>query len=176
VLSLEDGIPISEHYLCSEHALPLFEQYNSQASAFPSSASALYKDVACVEIKALIGSKDGWSVASLHEKGGRAHFTLELGFVEATELYWNLTRVAVARPLTHVAFASAISALGGILERVTIKGWSKDQTYLLASLHIRQSGNLCEVDVRPSDALNMAIVCRVPIYVPISSESTTSST
>jgi hypothetical protein len=77
VLSLEDGIPISEHYLCSEHALPLFEQYNSQASAFPSSASALYKDVACVEIKALIGSKDGWSVASLHEKGGRAHFTLE---------------------------------------------------------------------------------------------------
>ena len=88
-----------------------------------------------------------------------------MGYCGSTELYWNVQRPANARPMTHTAFAASIAALGGSLQDVVINGFMETENCFRALLRIRQANELLEVDVRPSNALNFAVVCNVPIFV-----------
>lgn len=59
--------------------------------------------------------------------------------------------------------ASAITALGGILEGVAITSL-RDRDYI-AELRLRQGGRIVSVDVRPSDAIAMSLELKAPIWV-----------
>jgi bifunctional DNase/RNase len=67
------------------------------------------------------------------------------------------------RPLTHDLIASVIDQMGGELQDICINEL-RDHTYY-AKLRIRNSGELIQVDCRPSDAIALAVTTRVPIYV-----------
>jgi bifunctional DNase/RNase len=59
---------------------------------------------------------------------------------------------------------SAFRALGGEVADVTITDVSEGDTYR-AQVHISQRGSLVAVDMRSSDALVLAVVCNIPVYV-----------
>ncbi len=58
----------------------------------------------------------------------------------------------------------AMRALGGDLESVTINDMSDPRTYH-ARVHLSQGGCQVVVGMRPSDAVILATICSVPIYV-----------
>jgi bifunctional DNase/RNase len=56
-----------------------------------------------------------------------------------------------------------INSLGGTLQEVIIN--RLEQATYFAALRIRQQDRLVEVDIRPSDAFNLAIRESTPIYI-----------
>jgi bifunctional DNase/RNase len=67
--------------------------------------------------------------------------------------------------MTHRAMASSISLLGGVLEYIEIDRYIPlHQTYE-AKLYMRQMNSDLRLDVRPSDAIVLAVICEVPILV-----------
>ena len=67
------------------------------------------------------------------------------------------------RPLTHDLLASAITSLGGTVERIEVCAL-RDSTFY-ARLLIRHAGEVVEVDSRPSDAIALAVRLDSEIYV-----------
>jgi hypothetical protein len=67
------------------------------------------------------------------------------------------------RPLTHDLITNVVDSLGAELQDIYINEL-RDHTYF-AKLRIRQSGELVEIDCRPSDAIALAVTANVPIYV-----------
>ena len=102
-------------------------------------------------------------VVMLREVDGDRSFSIMIGIFEATSIDRRVRRLPSPRPLTHDLVASVIDNLGGELRDIYISEL-KDHTYY-AKLRIRQSGELIEVDSRPSDAIALAVTAGVPIYV-----------
>lgn len=105
-------------------------------------------------------------VVYLKEVDGSRAFPILIGIFEATSINRRLTAPPPPRPLTHDLLKSVIEALGGVLEDVLITKMV-DHTYF-AVVRIRNaSGEIIEVDSRPSDAIALAVhhspVC--PIFV-----------
>jgi bifunctional DNase/RNase len=61
--------------------------------------------------------------------------------------------------------ASLITALGGRVEFVTIDKFIHAQRIYEAKLHITQMSAAVVADVRISDAVILALICDVPIFV-----------
>ncbi len=105
------------------------------------------------------------------EVDGVRSFPLAVGIFEATSIDRRLKGLSSPRPLTFDAFAATITALSGKLRDVIINEL-KDTTYY-ARLRILQARSfvftvhrLVEVDVRPSDAVALALAFAVPILIP----------
>jgi len=109
------------------------------------------------------GPQDG--VYFLREHGGRRRFSSTMDYCQTAALYWSLQPSGASRRATHAVFANSISALGATVQDVVIYGASETDGAFRAMLRMQQSGGLVEVDVRPSDALNLAVACSVPILV-----------
>lgn len=99
----------------------------------------------------------------LKEVEGERCFPIVIGIFEASSIERRVKGIPSPRPLTHDLVANVIEALGGELQDVLINDL-QNHTYF-AQLRIRKDGELIEVDSRPSDAIAVAVTCRVPIYV-----------
>ncbi len=99
----------------------------------------------------------------LKEVDGERVFPIVIGIFEATSIDRRVKKMASPRPLTHDLIASVIDSLGAELQDIYINEL-RDHTYF-AKLRIRQSGELVEIDSRPSDAIALAVTASVPIYV-----------
>jgi uncharacterized protein len=102
-------------------------------------------------------------VIELREVDGERKFSILIGIFEATSIDRRVKKVQSPRPLTHDLVTNVIESLGGELADVTISEL-REHTYF-AKLRIRYSGELIEVDARPSDAIALAVTASVPIYV-----------
>jgi bifunctional DNase/RNase len=103
---------------------------------------------------------------SLREIEGNRRLDCRTGIFEVSALRWQLEHVREPRPLTHRALASVIKALNGRLDCVVIDKFLSKQTISYeAKLHIKQMNITAVVDVRPSDAVVLAVICNVPIIV-----------
>jgi bifunctional DNase/RNase len=71
--------------------------------------------------------------------------------------------VTVARPLTHDLLRNVIEAMGGVVQYIVVSELRDDTFY--ARIVISLNGRTIEVDSRPSDAMNLAVRTRAPIYV-----------
>jgi bifunctional DNase/RNase len=69
--------------------------------------------------------------------------------------------------MTHQAMAEVLEALDGKLQDVIVYDLVKRQTdsYYCAYLRIARAGDVINVDVRPSDALTLAVICETPILI-----------
>ena len=69
------------------------------------------------------------------------------------------------RPLTHDLLVNVVEEMGGELDSIVINDL-REHTYY-AKLRVRKSGELIEIDSRPSDAIAIAVTCDppLPIYV-----------
>mgnify|MGYP000988290610 CR=1 FL=1 len=104
----------------------------------------------------------------LHEKDGDRSVTIGIHIVEAIAINRKLKNEEFPRPMTHDLCCRIISKLGGVLMKVVISDISfneNDQGTFFAYLEIiTHSGEVIEVDSRPSDAIAIAIRFRCPIF------------
>lgn len=102
-------------------------------------------------------------VIYLKEVDGEREFAIEIGHFEADAIHRRLNGTPPARPMTHELLASVIESLGGELDHIEINNLENSTFY--AKLHVRQAGQLVEIDSRPSDAIALGIANSVPIFV-----------
>ncbi len=94
-------------------------------------------------------------VVILQEKDGARVLPIWIGPGEASAIAMELAGMNFSRPLTHDLFASAITGLGGSLQRVIITK-VVDNTYY-AEMIIARDGEYFSLDARPSDSIAMAL-------------------
>ena len=158
---------VNEAMYCEEHAQVFLANYcNQQLSGEGPPQS--WGDAVGFDIELLLcddrPDKPCWF--SLREVGGSRRLDCQTGIFEAAALQRELERLSAPRPLTHRAMASVITALGGRLECVVIdKFFPTQEVAYEAKLHIQQKDTTILVDVRPSDAVVLAVTCDVPIAV-----------
>jgi RNA polymerase sigma factor (sigma-70 family) len=105
----------------------------------------------------------GRYVALLEEVDGDRSLQIWIGANEGTALAMNLENVECPRPLTYQFMASALSSTGAGLREVRIERLV-DQTFYAVAV-IDGPGGRREVDARPSDAMNLALLVDAPIRV-----------
>lgn len=99
----------------------------------------------------------------LGEVNGERSLPIWIGEPEATALALHLEHVSLPRPLTYAFAAQVLTAAGGQLREVRIDRLDHDVFYATAVVAGPQGDR--EVDARPSDALNLALLLDAPIRV-----------
>ncbi|MEM9368788.1 MAG: bifunctional nuclease family protein [Planctomycetota bacterium] len=109
-------------------------------------------------------------VIYLQEVGGERQFPIMIGIFEATNIDRRVNDTFLkVRPLTHDLIVSVAEALDATVEKVVISDLS-DHTYY-AQLHVRTpSGEVLEIDSRPSDAIAVAVTFQPPLPIFVSEE------
>jgi bifunctional DNase/RNase len=103
-------------------------------------------------------------VVILREVGGHRLLPIWIGQPEAESIAMEMNQVKRERPLTHDLCKTLITALGGVLRRVTITRVQK--TTYFAEMQVEGSAGLVDVDARPSDSIAIALRFEAPIFAP----------
>ncbi len=109
----------------------------------------------------LIGSH---RVVILKDVDSERYLPVWIGPAEADAITVQLTDTTPARPLTHDLIASMLNNLGATVRYVVINDLQNETFYARIVLETRP-GNELNVDSRPSDAINIAVRVKCPIYV-----------
>src|SRR6185436_13771864 len=102
-------------------------------------------------------------VVVLKDPQSERYLPIWIGPFEADALRVELAGMEVTRPLTHDLLKSVITQMGGKVEHVIVNDLSHDVFY--ARVRINVNGQSIDVDSRPSDAINLAVRLKVPIFV-----------
>jgi bifunctional DNase/RNase len=113
--------------------------------------------------KIIISEMADQQVIVLKEVDGERNFPIVIGPQEAWAIDRRLKGHATPRPMTHDLLANVIEQLGGTIDHIEIN--NLEQHTFFATIHIRQNGNMLEIDSRPSDAIALGVATTVPIYV-----------
>ena len=117
--------------------------------------------------RVILSEVDDHQVVVLREVGGPRSFPIVIGIFEATSIDRRLKGMPSPRPLTHDGWLATIAATGA---RIAAAGIDRleDFTYF-ASLRLIPPGGTdasVRVDLRPSDAILMALLAGVPLFIP----------
>jgi bifunctional DNase/RNase len=99
----------------------------------------------------------------LKERQGERVLPIGIGPLEAQAIAMPLQGVRPPRPMTHDVFTEIVAGLGGHLRRVEITQLSESTFY--ARLVLDQAGQERTFDIRPSDAVALAVRTETPIFV-----------
>ncbi len=102
-------------------------------------------------------------IVILKDTDGQRVLPIWVGAVEANAVALQIENVSPPRPLTHDLVRAILTELGAELTRVVIHDLS-DSTFF-AYLELRHNGDTTLVDVRPSDALALALRAKAPVFV-----------
>lgn len=98
----------------------------------------------------------------LRDSRGRA-MPIWIGNAEALSISIAIDGTPTQRPLTHELLRNLLERLGATVDSALVDDLYNNTYY--AKLAIRADGKAMEIDCRPSDAIAVALRCRVPIYV-----------
>jgi uncharacterized protein len=107
--------------------------------------------------------KPNQAIVYLGEQGGERCFYVVIGGCEGEAIARGLKSQPTPRPLTYDSMCNLIAALGCELREVAIN--RIDEFVFFSSIRIVQDGRVVEIDIRPSDAINLAIRRNAPIYI-----------
>jgi hypothetical protein len=99
----------------------------------------------------------------LKERDGDRVLPVGIGPLEAQAIAIRLQGVQPPRPMTHDVFIEVIASLGGHLRRVELTDLAENTFH--ARLLLEQAGQKQSIDIRPSDAVALAVRTETPIYV-----------
>lgn len=111
----------------------------------------------------VINETSDQQIIVLRERAGDRQFPIVIGLGEAYAVDRRVKNIPTPRPLTHELLSNVIRELHGELEKIIVHDL-RDHTFY-AKLVIRQSGELIEVDSRPSDAIALGVANDTEIYV-----------
>ena len=100
---------------------------------------------------------------ALEEVDGPGRLPIWMGEAEATALALHLESVSFPRPQTYAFAADILRAVGGQLREVRVDRLADDVFY--ATAVVSGPAGEREIDARPSDALNLALLLGTPIRV-----------
>ena len=86
-----------------------------------------------------------------------------IGKSEALALSLGLQGYAPERPQTYEAFLACLAAAGSVVEEICLSDLRSETFYATAALRVGKHSR--EVDLRPSDALNLAVRTHCPLFV-----------
>ncbi len=98
----------------------------------------------------------------LRDEAGR-QMRVFVGLPEAQALLFGLDGLPPDRPSTYDATLACLTATGGTVEEVCLNDL-RDETFY-AQVNLRVDEQLSSIDMRPSDALNLAVRARCPVFV-----------
>lgn len=138
---------------------------DKEVHSMPSTIEPRWVTVDVAEIRRSVSddSSRRLHVVVLQEREGGRHLPIYVGAPEATALACTLEAVEVPRPMTYQMAANLIEAAGARVIDARITRLAESTFY--AVVRIEGSAGEVEVDARPSDALNLALVCGAPILV-----------
>ena len=102
-------------------------------------------------------------IVVLKEIDGERQLPIWIGPCEADAITVELQDVRVARPLTPDLLKNVIDTMGGNVSHILVK--ELNDTVFHARLYIDQSGDVLEIDCRPSDAIALAVRVKAPIFI-----------
>jgi bifunctional DNase/RNase len=103
-------------------------------------------------------------VMQFREAAGLRRFWITIGIFEATTLDRTLKELPSPRPLAHDAWLNTIVALGAVVQAVCI---CELRDYIYSTdLRLIRGGEIVVVDMRPSDAVILALKAQAPIVIP----------
>jgi bifunctional DNase/RNase len=102
-------------------------------------------------------------IVVLKEIGAERYLPIRIGPCEAEAISVGVKGIDVQRPLTHDLIVNVLDALDAELSHVQVTELADDTFY--ATLAISAAEAEIEVDVRPSDAIAIAVRLGAPIYV-----------
>jgi len=102
-------------------------------------------------------------VVLLQEKRGNRKLPIWMGLYEARTISLATKEYSSSLPSTFDLVKKLIEKLGSSVERVIINELKNNNYH--AKILIKKSGQILEVDARPSDAIVLALKFKAPIYV-----------
>jgi len=102
-------------------------------------------------------------VVLLKEKNGERLLPIWIGPHEGDMLKVQLAEKSAPRPLTYDLMVRLLELAHLTVERAVVSRLHEEVFYATLSVHV--GGQVHEVDARPSDALNLALRVKVPIFV-----------
>jgi RNA polymerase sigma factor (sigma-70 family) len=109
------------------------------------------------------GDKPRMYIVILEDVNDGKRLPIWIGPREAEALVITLEQIPTPRPMTYSFTANLLTVAGARLREVHVIRIVENTYY--ASAVIEGPGGINTVDARPSDALNLAVVLDVPIYV-----------
>lgn len=102
-------------------------------------------------------------IVMLRDVDGERQLPIWIGPCEAEAITIELQDVEIARPVTHDLLKNTITEMGGTVSHILINEL-RDQVFY-ARLFVDMSGEMLEIDCRPSDAIAVAVRAKVPVFV-----------
>jgi len=102
-------------------------------------------------------------IVMLRDVDGERQLPIWIGPCEAEAITIELQDMEIARPVTHDLLKNVIGEMGGTVSHILINEL-RDQVFY-ARLFIDVTGEMMEVDCRPSDAIAVSVRAKVPIFV-----------
>jgi bifunctional DNase/RNase len=148
--------------LCRRHACGVLEGYVRDSANAKAPTSSIHPVPFGLASIANFDQSD-LSAVCLRSTDGSCFF-FAIGTIEA----WNLVTVLAPeskdkQAVSYEAIAAVATSLGAVLDHVVIDDVAEDAYH--AKLKILQKNDVVSVDVRPSDAIAMALTANVPIHV-----------
>jgi uncharacterized protein len=109
-----------------------------------------------------VSMEDDEPIVILEDRSMGSRLQVRVGPFEASAIIIELEGIAVPRPLTHDLLAQVFEEGGFSLDEVELFGESQDDSR--ARLSYRKGLRKYEKEVRPSDALALALRLRAPIF------------
>ncbi|HBI41441.1 MAG TPA: hypothetical protein DDY78_01110 [Planctomycetales bacterium] len=97
----------------------------------------------------------------LRELQGSRRLSFMTGYFEASALWWFLKGAPIPRPPTHDAWLNTVVALGWKLRSACV--YDRRQENFFAEIRLFRGQTEVKVEVRPSDALILALRAGVPL-------------
>ncbi len=104
-------------------------------------------------------------VVYLRETDGERVFPIVIGENEALAINRRLMGQAPPRPQTHELLASVLDELGWRIDHILINDLRDHTFFARLFLQHAESGEIREIDSRPSDAIALGVANEVPIFV-----------
>ncbi|MCA9170865.1 MAG: bifunctional nuclease family protein [Planctomycetales bacterium] len=151
-----------EQHFCEDHACAVVHEYDHEHQVLKGCAATL-QGATCFDVEVVVISEThDKQIIYLREVGGPEQLSVVTGFFEACSIALKLQGFQASRPLTHDAMLGTIIALGGSLQHVLID--KVDEGIYYAKACVGQLSQLVLVDMRPSDAVNLALTANCPIF------------
>jgi bifunctional DNase/RNase len=102
-------------------------------------------------------------VVVLRETDSKRYLPIWIGPFEADAIAMAIQGHEPQRPMTHDLLKTLIGEMGGHIQHIFVND-IQDNTFF-ARIVVDRSGQLVEIDARPSDAIALAVRTEAPIFV-----------
>jgi len=103
-------------------------------------------------------------IVLLKDKDERNFLPIWIGMFEAAAITMKLQNFAPPRPLTHDIVINIMDKLDAKVDRVVISDIKEDTFYAVLEMKTKDD-NIIKIDIRPSDAIAIAVRTDAAIYV-----------